>query len=790
MSRKSSNQNAIDFAKGTIAPRAMKTGPPNLYWQTAFPKRLDASANFAINDSGLAASTGEKVPTSTGLIIWQPNRGAASLYRFGIVPGSASTVCLGNNTRGLNLFGTNGTNTTYLNDYYSSNNVTLNWQSNTAVPYNAKVQTDVIKIAPDLSQSFSQVRIYSGDVRVICDTVPIGNTALNGYFSAGAFTDSRDVSQVAEGTSPFNCFDPTDLVQSSVTSKDGYKEIQVMKGMVMVVGSDVQPFYAPPNVDDTDTLNAGWTPLTVTAFANTTKANITGGTSVCISQSWISPWNTKVTDSNFVATGVNVFNPGAINQAGVLDIQVVLQLPVHAAGSATSGQEEVYHVVMNHVFVTCSSSNYACTYQNFPEVYKYPLSKYDVAPGSLNQPYGMNVKIESNPKMYQLSMTTNGMYLGTQVNVYFLNLGSNSDQTLNGVFSETINVRARSIYNQGELGPMRVIRWDGLSDGQQMKVDGVINAQCIPEGAIAPFVQSAAMYSDSAQNLNAMTFVSELYNGDTPFRRIWVADAYEEFIRTVFPTFSAETIVAWKQPKLLATAEGAGMFDSVGDFLKHATKIGTGAAIGAGVGSMFGGVGALPGAAIGAVGPIIDTITASTAGQFGRAPMRTISRSASRRRVKRRSSVKRSVVNHAPPTAMSLSAGKARKASRSRSRSVKRAPIRKRSMSAGSHRRKSRSRSRSMSAGSHKSRRRSRSRSTAKAASKRGRSRSRSSKARSEGMFGHRATGSVSRSASRRRSRSRSMSAGSHKSRKSSCASKRRRNLSKGKSLLSFLRKK
>lgn len=531
---------AIDLAKSTVAPRVFKTGPPNYYTQTAFPKRLDVSANFTVDDSLLSASTFEKVPTSTGILTWQPNRGAGSIYHWGIVPQGAHATT---GTQGLSM-ATAGAGTT-----------TVTYASATAVPYNSVNSTDIVRVSPDLSQSFSQVRVYSGDVRVICDTVPIGNTALNGYFSAGALADSRDVSQVSEGAQPFNCFDPSDLVQTSVTSKDGLKEVSVMKGIVMLVGSDIQPFYTPPQTDETDVVNAGWARLSAGPSITQATAPLAAGTGIFMLKSWISPWNLQVADSAYAGQTLNV-NTGPINLNGVLDFQFYAGLGGNAAPNAP-GCLQQYTIQFDHIFATVTSMpTYACTYTTVTTQDNYLLQDNNTA--------GEQIIVESNPRMFQIGLTQTGIYLGTQVSIYFNNYSFVASTTAPVPTTNCyINYRARSLYNQGELGPTRVTRWDGMSNQQQIKIDGVINAQCIPEGNIAPFVQSAAMYSDTAHNLNAVTFLAELYNGESPFRRNWTGEAYDDFMRTVFPNLSPDLVQTWQQPKLLAIAKGAGIFDMI-----------------------------------------------------------------------------------------------------------------------------------------------------------------------------------------------------------------------------------
>ena len=552
---------ALALAKSSLAPRVYKTGPPNYYTQTSFSKRLDVSANLLINDSGLGASAYEKVPTSTGLIIWQPNRGAGSIYRYGIVPQGASSTA---GVHGLGLF------------TMVAGTPTLSYGSATAVPYSQTVTADVLKISPDLSQSFSQVRVFSGDLRVICDTVPIGNTALNGYFSAGSMSDSRDVSQVSEGTgNPANCFDPSDLVQTSVTSKEGLKEISVMKGIITLVGSDIQPFYAPPQTDETDVINAGWTTYQNTGM-NMAPINagggLTSGAASGVGSLFVSPWNVGLIDGGAAAIGVTVHNvnTGPINLNGVLDFQIITGFTPNPNGPQALtavtfvGPALSLMVTVSHIFATCTSGpTWSVTYLSQQENYKYPFHD-----NGLTAFTEQVCEFDFNPRMFQQGLTSTGMYIGTQINTYIINegLGTTTADAAQMVY-QTAQVRARSLYNQGELGPIRVIRWDGLSDNQQIKVDGVINAQCIPEGNIAPFVQNSAMFSDTAHNLNTITFLAELYNGDSPIRRNWTLEEYIEFMKRQFPDLSPDMIMSWNQPKLQGVAEAAGVFEEIGSKL-------------------------------------------------------------------------------------------------------------------------------------------------------------------------------------------------------------------------------
>lgn len=528
---------AQDFAKTTVAPRLFKSQPPNLAWQTAFPKRLDVVGNINIDDSTLDPSTGKVVPTSSGMVVWLVNRGVNGIKRYGFIPAGYST-----NLARL---------------YFGE---TITYNSALGAPYTP----GDIKISPDLTTTFSSARLFSGDLRVICDTVPIGNTALNGYFSCGTVTDTRDVAQLSNG----NCFDPSDLVQTSSTSKDGLKEISCMKGIVGLVGSDVRFNYGPPNPDVCDAgINGQYTPLAITKQLGSVL-NLASGATAIFSNTWVSPWNVTLSGGSQSALLQNIQVP-PINLEGCLDVKVVAGFEISSANPVVS--QCIVRALLQHMWAQVGPDG---SIHNGDLSMKYTMSNILPVIGGPSSGAGVFLTFEDSPVMYENttinngnqtnSVSNRGMYLGFQL-VLMIDNPTTVDFSCTiasypGYYPQ-ISVRARSLFCEGELGPARIIRWDGLSKDQQIKIDGVLMAQCIPQGIIAPFVQSAAMYSDSVTNLNAMTFVSELYNGPSPFRRMWTGEAYDDFMKNVFPNFNSEMVVEWAQPKLIATANSSGMFD-------------------------------------------------------------------------------------------------------------------------------------------------------------------------------------------------------------------------------------
>jgi hypothetical protein len=664
-SAKESAGSAIDLARTSIAPRAFNVGPPNYYTQTSFVKKLDVVANITVNDNlangatSIQNSTGEKISTQTGVIVWLVNRGCSSIYRMGIVAAQSVANDANGSARGMYIFHWLGQGVVGAQ--------TLTYNNALAVPYNSTNPADVIKISPDLGQQFSRTRLFAGDLRVICDTIPIGLTALNGVFSAGSFVDIRDIIQTLEGSNTANCFDPGDLVQQSVTSKDGIKEVSVMQGIVSLVGSDIPPNYTPPDQDPTDAPNSGFSSFLFGTTLNSTVVvggstylNFAGGNGVVNNnntntmaalstfyhfEGWCSPWGTTMVDTAFANVALNQGVAGSVtnlyngqtaldlNINGVYDFRVQVGVagwnttviaansypgapafPIEAgnpylitnltvipgAGSASNtiasqilaGGPNTVRLSLVHMYVSCTSGNptpnfaYACQYQTVIEEQALVIAPDQLA---TNNGAVSILCIESSPKMYIQnftggvtaaanagirSSTVQGMYLGTAITVRTTNYAGATNWPGAWVQIGTVNVqvRARNLYQDGEIGPVRVIRWDSLSDNQQIKVDGVLKVQCIPEGTLAPFVQNASMYSETAHNLNAITFLAELYNGESPIRRNWTGKAYDEFMRTVFPTLSPDLIVQWNSPKLEGIAMAGGFFRDLWDKVKTGAK--------------------------------------------------------------------------------------------------------------------------------------------------------------------------------------------------------------------------
>ena len=565
---------ALDFARTTINPRVYNTLPPNIYWQTSFPKKMDVVGNFLIDDSYISTAPYEKVPTGTGMVVWLPNRGVNSVGRYGFVPAGTTSA---NNTKGLALWANIPPDL--------ANSLSLSYSYSVAVPYGFSGNVnDTVRIAPEVFDTFALARVYAGDIRVISDTVPIGSTALNGYLSSASITNTNDVAQNIN-TAGGNCFDPNDLVQASCTSKDSYKEIGIARGVIALVGSDVAPVYQAP-----DYTNFGqYTGLETTFFIPGSAAPpspMTYRVQNTIQSIWVSPWNVTLKDSGVTSgyQATNLVLPKCpLNGTYKFDLNFKLLKP------ASINYDAQYVLQVAHVFATCNGAStvnpYSVQYFTKTETYQYILQVNDLQSSTANSQYIFwQVSTYSGTSGLDGTLVPNGMsamYIGSQIqlscNSFGTQGGASNPWTGNGTTSGlgslscTLLATCPEYYGIGELGPARIMRWDGITSvringaisPQIVKVDGCVQVQVVPQGRLVPFVQAQSMFSASSLTLDVLTFVTELYNGPSPFRRMWIGDQYDEFMQSTFRQFSPSTIINWNFQKLISMAARVGAFDEV-----------------------------------------------------------------------------------------------------------------------------------------------------------------------------------------------------------------------------------
>ena len=616
-------ETALMLLRSVLCPRKYDTAPPNLYHETAFPKRVDYTGNIIIGaDSAL---TQPKVPTQSGMILWLPNRGAGSIYRMGFIP-TASTCAIASTTIPPTPNGGAANFGLVFPTIYDGTEIvaatTFTFNGPLAVPYNATVSSDVISISPNLAVNFSTIRVFNGDVRLLCDTVPIGVTALNGVYSAGSFSDTRDVAQIVSAGTTYTAFDPNSLIQNSVTKKEGLKEVPTMEGVVSLVGSDIPPFYTNPNADLSDTVRGQFSQFTASSYSaylggiNTLMPSTGGaGQGLVLCAAWITPWQISLSTTNAGTYPLNNIVVGPIDECGILDIEARLQWLGFDQNGSTTASLGYLKVEFWHYYATCSSTG-ALTWVVDKESQRYYSGIVGTPATSLNNASFYDRQIfRTEPRLFTTGFTTTGKYMGTLCQVEAVYTGVpvmiTTIQPLTGLNAAPIfNVRARSLNERGWVGPARVLRWDNMSSGQTLKLDAIVNAQCIPSGSIAPFVQEQAMMSMEAVDLNTLPWLAAIFNGPTFLKRNWKATEYQLFLDTAFVNLDVEKLMTWIPPqavKALGACQAAGLFGNILGALGGVV----GSAIGGKTGSAIGGLGGH------LVGGMADQITHNFFGASG-----------------------------------------------------------------------------------------------------------------------------------------------------------------------------
>lgn len=560
---------AIGLLKTTAEGLRWNTLPPAICSQPTFSKRIDVTGNFLIPADPL---TFEKIPTSSGCLIWLPGRDMISAYRFGFVPAGTVSTGAGGGSPPVGLPGG-----------------ALTYWSPLPIPYNNKVEKDIITYSPPPSFStFTMGRLYYGKIKCISDTVPISATALNGQFAAAAVSNILDVFQVNQipGVQSGLACDPSMLTQAGTTIHDSIKEVSVGRGATVLLGPDIEPKMAFADVNEIYNHVGHMTPGTeltgiylqpfpyvATPLAANAQLFLWAG--------WISPWNVSVT--GVALPGITLQNipcagyPAMMNPVGgAFEMNLTFSLDNTKTVPVPTGYEEAVNVYFFHTFATCSSDgsiNYNVAQEN-RTITVGPSVGFDIPfvvrsnakegmTGGFSQYNNQNTSV---PPFSPLQNFANqaGMYIGTSFAIFVKNVsdvaGADSPSHIDPLLPHYINFRAVNDYAPGELGPARIVRWDSVGAGQVMKVDGIMLAECLPGFLSAPFVQSSANMARVCTSINAYNFLAFVYNSDdTPFKRVWDSYYLDEFIRNELPKLSCHTIRSWGVQRIIDAAASCGI---------------------------------------------------------------------------------------------------------------------------------------------------------------------------------------------------------------------------------------
>lgn len=487
----------------------------------------------------------------------------------------------------------------------------MKYNSEVALPYKGN---ENVSISPDPGKDFSLTRMYAGRIRAESTTVPIGSMSLNGWFSTTNVADCRDVMELGTET-----YAVSELLQQSISSKDALKQIPVQKGVVATIGCDIPNEFTPP-----DTLNLVHCQGAMEHFNFThpgfSLGPLGGGSTLTPHRNdiigmtrFFTPYDLEYTDGYGVVPTVRL---SKIPPFTVPEFSVDTEFVFKCSNSATSQFNLVLEVKYIHYYAGISNTipgkvDYTTfEYRSFvagddcvlvtPNVYTFTRFYELCSPP---------IRADHRDRL----MDPNSIYLGTVIGyeiVSHLISGTGVETfsiTPTSSLISNVHVNATDIYNQGSLGPVRILRWDEVGNGQVINVRGRLAAECIAEGAIAPYVNSSALTNNVSFNVNLFGLISNLYNSTNPFfKRIYTGEEYDALVQEIRHNGVKDLIAGHSSfdNNMRMIASAAGVFENLGGD----------------IGGIFGGRGREIGGNIGGVvdkGITMAERFGAAAGQFG-----------------------------------------------------------------------------------------------------------------------------------------------------------------------------
>jgi len=546
-------EQSLGFLVTTVDP-SVSVMPPVVNPRTTFPKKFTVNGTFHVNDAALDP-TGDKITTQKGIIAWFPGRGIDhSMTRLGVVP-SGHDVKSKISSNGWSGFVGN-----------FGEDATLRCNEELPLPYET---SENIRVNPDPAADFSQVRLISGALRIESTTRPIGSVALNGWLSAGVSYDDRDISRKNGIAYPVSA-----LMQQSLLDKDARQEVSVNDGIVLTVGPDIPLGFKAPNADLSILRNGGYQTLSPSGTYDLAMPSWAIGDTYAHSSHWISPYNTTMVTSfspayqyNFDAVNMHV-HPAIEFRMGCRQLQTATA-GVTATFVFTARFIHVYGYIdhlgsVQWIQVGTDYEKTLATANSGLGSTQGDLIISDEAGSAL--PYTFGDLITDAQKR--------AIYVGTRVEIKVQLAACTIAGTPGALPADAhmvfnapiISFIAYNIYNEGELGPVRIVRWDEVGDGQTMNIKGVLLAQCVPEGKIAPYVSVDALLSNTANQVNVMGLVQALYNSPwKAFRRIYTGIEYDTAVQELRNLRVADFMARLRGDAAVVrtSAEASGLFGEI-----------------------------------------------------------------------------------------------------------------------------------------------------------------------------------------------------------------------------------
>lgn len=616
------------FIQQTADPENYQTMPPSTNHPSAVYKKVTIDNSFTV--PVLPSTALKQVEPGTGLILWFPKLGVDSIIHQGIIP--KNTACV----REFNTPGYDNSSVTMTINSLANSNQSLVAVGPLMTGVTAFVFTKalsaprfdaVIKVSPNLGQSFSQTRVYGGIIRCWSDTIAAGNLSLSGTSSASIISDTRDICQSKEGNDAYAW---VDLEQAARTQKEGTKEVTISDGVCVIQGSDIPPDFEAPDALNDVRIYGGWDQPyqfpTITRGLDFSsggpQGNPAGRLQIPIMSAWYSPYGVNQEEGcGAVGNGTAAY----AYTAGILPNEAIA-LPVLAetstlkvkfdcnitgsnynfGGSDASIFGVQFDVVIEHFFVGVANSygqNVTMPVVGSPNikclrtVHTLSTKADDLANTSGTATSQLDAKgpvslscISDIDDQYigQGGATQFGKFFGCKVfvcaralptngGVFDVELFSYDAAERIGAVSDSpslfadqrtgpqISFFASEINYPGTVGPCHIIRYESVGAGQQVRINGMLNTESVAKGSLAPYVQEQVMNARIASDVNVLPLIWMLYNGNSEFKMSWVQSEYDSWRMAQIRHMTAESLndLADGDARVKTSLEAAGLFSGI-----------------------------------------------------------------------------------------------------------------------------------------------------------------------------------------------------------------------------------
>lgn len=461
-----------------------------------------------------------------------------------------------------------------------------------------------IAYQPPLPANLSKVRAFASDFKISSTTLSGINFNLTGVFHSGVITDTRYIAQMAiEANAPRRAYPPSALSQQSVTRPDDLVNAPLVGGAIDLMGPDYPRQWCSVDVDATDTLESEWRSFQYSTGDSTKPIVPLQDYSVTrlygaynVAQLWITPWDTNFYISNRSTSSGPPTNHqrilyGAINEDGVLDVDIDVKASVASERVGSTGDTVIYQYAANfiHVFAYIGSDglvryNLRSSTDMVDLTDRHTMIALALtnngAPGfavptdTTQVPWQAPRTLSSRPRMLRSGManTTGGKYLGTLCTLSLMVENHNITTAQWAVYAYPceVRVRARNVDAPGRVGPAHIIRYDNVGVGQQITFAGTQWLQCVAQGNLMPFIQTNGQQLTVPDNIFSK-FVDLLWATSPLYRRILSLAEYDRVIKPYFRELTLRELEGsiqkfddWTATRVHSLGAAGGFFDPSG----------------------------------------------------------------------------------------------------------------------------------------------------------------------------------------------------------------------------------